>query len=135
MFSETRKEVESNYAEGNRIHNCWIKKMRLAYPFSVTELHTFFRLGCSARGRIIDSWCGFLCQGRRAGCGRNVQEYSSTQHCKLHAVTCDRKRDSAGLYLATAAFLPLVVLVGFFSLGGGGGMTKSKFIHHSGLLV
>lgn len=58
--------------------------------------------------------------------------------CTLSPATGNATRDSAGLYLAAAAaFLPLVVLVGFLSYweGRGGGMTKSKFRHHSGVLL
>lgn len=148
MFSETRKEVweciETNYAEGNRIHNCWIKKRRLAYTFSVTELHTFFRLGCSPLVQHAD---GLLTAGvvfsAKVGAPAAVGMYRSTVRrntvrCTLSPATGNATRDSAGLYLAAAAFLPLVVLVGFFRYWGGGGvvgMTKFKLSHAGVLLV
>lgn len=94
---------------------------------TVSELHTFFRLGCLPLVQHAD---GLLTVGAvfsaKVGAPAAVGMYWSTVRrntvsCTLSPATGNATRDSAGLYLA--AFLPLVVFVG------------SKFRHHSGVLL
>lgn len=134
MFSETRKEVweciETNYGEGNRIHNLLLDQEEEAclHILGNQVAHVLFRLGCLPLVQHAD---GLLTAGAvfsaKVGVPAAVGMYRSTVRrntvrCTLSPATGNATRDSVGLYLAAAAFLPLVVLVGLFSYevcGGG----------------